>query len=437
MIDTQLQRAQLLFQQERYDLAQRELVELLSTSPDHGPALVLLALCRLQQEDIEEAESIARQAIAASPDEPFPFYGLALVLEQRRKYEEAETAIGSAIALDPYDADYHSLQARLRFAREDWEGALAAADRALDCDPEHIAGQNLRASAMKKLGRSGEAAQQLRTALERDPEDPWTHANLGWTYLEQGDHAKAEEHFREALRLDPTLDYARQGVIHTLKSSSFFYRRWLDYAFWMARQTTMVRWGIIISLVVGVQVISRMGDLDPTLQLIAGPIVLLYVGFVLTSILMTPITNMLFAFHPFGRLALTDEEKIEAYGVAALFVPGMIAATIGYFGPPLVWLFAWPLGVGLLSTLVPFALTNRLEEGRGREIMRWYAYAVGSAALLYVGAMYWGIASAILANSKEQAQALGETIGYSTYLIIAAAAATWLVNILGSQRWQR
>ncbi len=65
--------------------------------------------------------------------------------------------------------------------------------------------------ALVKLGRKAEAGADDRAALLRDPENALTHANQGWALLEQGDHGKALEHFREALRIDPEIEWARAG----------------------------------------------------------------------------------------------------------------------------------------------------------------------------------------------------------------------------------
>ncbi len=51
--------------------------------------------------------------------------------------------------------------------------------------------------------------QTLGSALANDPENALTHANQGWALLHRGDHERALEHFREALRIDPELEWAR------------------------------------------------------------------------------------------------------------------------------------------------------------------------------------------------------------------------------------
>ena len=62
-------------------------------------------------------------------------------------------------------------------------------------------------------------------ALGRNPENAHTNANQGWSLLHGGQPGKALEHFREALRLDPDLEFARAGMVEALKADPLgFYR---------------------------------------------------------------------------------------------------------------------------------------------------------------------------------------------------------------------
>ena len=89
--------------------------------------------------------------------------------------------------------------------------------------------------ALTHLGRRGEAGTAIDTALARDPKNALTHANRGWTLLHGGDHARALEHFREALRLDPELAWARRGIVETLSARGPVIRLLLRYFLWMQR----------------------------------------------------------------------------------------------------------------------------------------------------------------------------------------------------------
>src|SRR5439155_25034708 len=146
------------------------------------------------------------------PDLAFAHYALADALHFADREDDAAVAIEKAIDLDPLNASFRGLQAGIRFARRDWAGALEAADAGLELDAEDDACTNLRAMALVQLGRRDEAGAAIQGALERDPENAISHANQGWTLLHQRRPKDALVHFREALRIDPTLDWARAGM---------------------------------------------------------------------------------------------------------------------------------------------------------------------------------------------------------------------------------
>jgi len=74
--------------------------------------------------------------------------------------------------------------------------------------------------ALVKLGRREAAAATIGAALAKDPQNAHTHANQGWALLHHGDHARRLEHFREALRLDPELDWARAAWSRPLRPAT-------------------------------------------------------------------------------------------------------------------------------------------------------------------------------------------------------------------------
>ena len=118
---------------------------------------------------------------------------------------------------------------------------------------------NLRAMALVNLGRKREAAEAMRGTLAKDPQNAFSHANQGWTLLHQGDHAQGLEHFREALRIDPELDWAAAGTVEALKARHLLYRLMLRYFLWMSRLGGRARWGVIL----GVLFASRSSETPP------------------------------------------------------------------------------------------------------------------------------------------------------------------------------
>src|SRR5919199_1858097 len=139
----------------------------------------------------------------------------ALVLFEQRRYDLAARELRQVAAAEPDDPFARALLALCLAEQEDYADASAEADEAvrLAADPGHTGSLNLRGIALRQLGRGPEAHATVEGALARDPENAVAHANRGWMFLEQRQPERALDAFREALRIEPGLEYARRGVV--------------------------------------------------------------------------------------------------------------------------------------------------------------------------------------------------------------------------------
>jgi hypothetical protein len=196
----------------------------------------------------------------------------------------------------------------------------------LSLKPDHADAVSLRTEVLRKLGRKDAAREHLHEQLARDPDDPYTHVGLGWNYLEKGNRDKAMEHFREALRLDPELDWAREGVVETLKSRSRFYRGVMKYFFWISRFSPQVQLALMIGLFIGYRILVGILADQPQLAPVFWTVVIGYGIFVFSTWFARPLSNLLLLPHPFGRLALTRDDRWSAgwVGIALAGIVGLI-----------------------------------------------------------------------------------------------------------------
>ena len=73
-------------------------------------------------------------------------------------------------------------------------------------------------------------------------------------------------HFKETLRINPSLDWARAGMVETLKARNFIYRWLLQYFFFMARlQPQGAGWAIVIGGYFAYQYALSTAQNNPTL----------------------------------------------------------------------------------------------------------------------------------------------------------------------------
>jgi Tfp pilus assembly protein PilF len=406
-MNPRIQRAQLLFRQSRWDLAEKELRAALADDPEDWLCHAMLSFALLRQEKVQDAVAEAQRAVGHQPDASYAHYVLALAFLDAGKDAEARAAASRALEIDPADPDYHSLLGWMDLGAKRWSEALANAEKGLALDPEHVQSANVRAQALVKLGRGKEAGDTLGTALAREPESDLTHANMGWTLLEGGDHRKALEHFREALRLDPTSEWAREGIVEAMKARNPLYRGMLRYFFWMGKLQGRMQWVLIIGAVVGLRALRAVARDNPSFEPVATGISVLYILFMAATWLAKPLFDLLLRFDSFGRLCLSED---QVKGSSWLGATLMTAAGLGLAG----WLMPNASlvtgALGCLALCLPVSGVYQVRNPKRRRVHAAYATALGA------------IGFAALALPGEQ-QALGMVFA------LGIIAYSWVANL--------
>jgi tetratricopeptide (TPR) repeat protein len=375
------QRGLLLYQQGRYQQAETELRKGLALAPEHGTSHAFLALCLAEQQQFEKATEEAQLSIRYEPDSDFGYYALARVMSDRGYYEEAMAHANEAVRLDSSDPENFCLLASIAFSQRAWPAALEAADRGLQCNPEHVGCANLRAMALVKLGRGADAARTIEGALSKAPDNSLTHANKGWALLHESNHKEALEHFREALRLDPDNEWARQGVVQSLKARHFIYAWMLRYFLWMSRLSGRAQWGVIMGAYIGNRALTVVADSNPQIAPWIWPIKILYLIFVVLTWTADPLFNLLLRLNRFGRLALSREQIVASNWLGATILFSLVCLG-GFFltRNPILELNAIIFG----CLILPIAGIFKCWSGWPRWVMVLYTIALlitGEAAI--------------------------------------------------------
>jgi tetratricopeptide (TPR) repeat protein len=419
-------RALVLYHQSRYDLADRELRQQLASEPDDAPSHALLALCLTENRKYSEATHEAEQAVRLAPEMAFTHYALAHVLHTRQCLREAEAAIHSAIALDPDDAEFAALLAAIRYNQRRWRDALESAERGLALDPQHIGCTNLRAMALVKLGRKREAGATIESALAKDPENALTHANQGWALLDQGQHVRGLEHFREALRLDPEIEWARVGIVEALKAKHLLYRWMLFYFLWMAKLSRKAQWAVLLGLVFGQRVLSDISRNSPRYAPLIEPVLLLLFGFLILSWIADPLFNLLLRLNRFGRMALSPEQIVDSNWLAACLLAALLALA-AYLATPGSSPARERLGEVAFEfafLVLPVAGWRRCSPGWPRRIM---GYVVLCLAVLGPGMVFLSF----LATTRVQ---ILQIVSLHDNFVRGVILSTWACVVLGQVR---
>jgi len=373
-----LERANVLFQQSRYDLAEQELRQGLAIEPESSYGHALLALCLLERKQYGEANTEAEQAIHKQPDDAFAHYTLAVVLHERNLIREAFGAVREAIRIDPDDAQYHGFESHLHLEERNWPAALASADRGLEANPEHEVCLNVRAVALVKLNRRVEAGSTIEAALAREPESAMTHANQGWALLEQSKPEKAMEHFREALRLEPSNEWARQGIVEALKARYFIYSLMLRYFLWSAKLSQRAGFMVMFGGYFAYRGLMKVSDRNPSWAPYIWPFLAAYFAFVLMTWISRPMFNLVLRLNKFGRMALSSEEIRASNGIGLCL--GVAAGCLVCWGISGVGMYSvFALIAAVLA--IPVAATYTCAPGWPRNLMGTVAVVLALMAI--------------------------------------------------------
>ncbi len=378
-MNKQLTQAQLLLQTKRYQDAESVLRRSLAAAPNDAHAHALLALTLYYQDCNKEALREARTAIGLAPDDPFGHYIHALILLDRDRADDALRAIQESLRLDPNVSRYHALVSRIYVRKQDWQRALNAAEAGLRLDAEDVICLNLQAMALVRLGRKVEAEAPLAAALARNPENALTHANHGWALLHADKVKEAFAAFRDALRLDPTSSWARAGIVEALKARNPIYRLLLRYFLWISRFTDEEQWGVI-GLLHGIRMALRAAARAfPPLWLVVFPVLLLFRLFAFLTWVADPLFALLLRFDRFGRLALSDEDRVASTWLAVCLLSAEFGVLLALLARN--WGFL-ALTVGALALLAPVAGVFHARKGAGRTVLSIYTAGLALLVLL-------------------------------------------------------
>ena len=180
----------------------------------------------------------------------------------------------------------------------------------MQVNPDDTACAGMRSLALERLGRTSDALQESERAVVRAPDSADAHSMRGWALLQKGRYKESQEAFREALRLEPTHEFARTGMIQALNSNNILFRMMFKFHSMASRLGSGSRWMLIIGLFVGMRLLRSFADANPAWKPYVLPITILYFAFCMLSWIADPLFNAFLRFHPFGKYLLSHQREM-------------------------------------------------------------------------------------------------------------------------------
>jgi tetratricopeptide (TPR) repeat protein len=139
------------------------------------------------EDDLPSAEAAFRRAIELSPGHAHAHMMLAHLLEHTDRPEEALEEAERALRLDPTSAAAKRGMVHFKVRLRDWSGALRLLRENVNLYPADAAAHSGYGYFLAGLGRPKEGSEQMRQALELDPENPAIRELAAYVLLMQGE----------------------------------------------------------------------------------------------------------------------------------------------------------------------------------------------------------------------------------------------------------
>jgi tetratricopeptide (TPR) repeat protein len=181
-------------------------------------AELYIAIAKLHEEANKpaEAEEQYQRARKENPTHLGAMLSYAHFLENQNRYEEAIDLYQLAIKTHPKDASAYNNLGLCYARKKKLKEATSALSKAIQLDRRNLLYRNNIAAILVELNRPGEAYSHLREVHG----DAVAYYNLGYLLNKKGDIPAAEHHFRQALKLDPTMESAQRWLVYLHKNSS-------------------------------------------------------------------------------------------------------------------------------------------------------------------------------------------------------------------------
>jgi len=209
--------ASFYFQRERFDEASAYLEKVIPTVEEPVQLIYLLARLHVAQGNTEKANELIEEATQVDPTDPVPYLTLSGHLGRQGDVAGALAAAEKAFEIDPDLTDAKLRVAEITVDVGYRDGDEEKIQRGQQMAEEVLAAGNPNASALMVMAKinlaqqeADEAIDGLRSALELEPNNPQAHFILGTALSVKGEAAPARTELARALEIDPSMLEARR-----------------------------------------------------------------------------------------------------------------------------------------------------------------------------------------------------------------------------------
>ena len=341
-----LERAEILLELDKYDLAEKELRQEIVENPDSDLAHGSLARCLINQRKLgADTLQIVEYALSLNPENDWLHYLLAVYWHMSGDFNRAQTAIGVSIELEPNSSLYFDTLARILYdqgndkfithrrrvlliilvcsrgvlwpigwavsatfksywLRSYLQPVFAPLEKSLSLDPEYLSAINLQTQLLIQTNRSHRALDSSFYALRIDPSDSIAHRLHAQTLLRLGKYTAARDHFQSALSIDPSSTESKDGLLEAVRSQYWIYP-WISITNWRGILTLAIICAVAIALGISMIWFNNEGIFALFTYLILTPAVCI-------SFAAKPIFNLFLQLSSKNKLLITSSSSVQS-----------------------------------------------------------------------------------------------------------------------------
>tara|TARA_B110000003_G_C16639798_1_gene529753 strand:- start:842 stop:3025 length:2184 start_codon:yes stop_codon:yes gene_type:complete len=230
-----------VYNDKRFDEAEKQCVILTKSFPNHVLPWKLLAILLRQKGLFKEALKINLEAFKLEPEDIEILNNLAIMYKDNNKLNEAEDIYKKIINLDPCFESAYNNYGNLLNKLERFQEAEKYLKKSIDLKPNFIDAYNNIATTFVKLDRLEEAIESYEKVKEYDPMNADSYNNLGIIYRRLNKLIDAKKNFEKAVTLKPDFPefhYNYGNILRQLKrldEAEAHYRKAIDLKYNLPR----------------------------------------------------------------------------------------------------------------------------------------------------------------------------------------------------------
>lgn len=316
-IDKTYERIELLIEMQHYDVAINQIKASLEKNPNDDYLYSLWAWIEIQNKRYLNGEKLCKKALQLNAESYEAKYYLTCDYIDSEKYDQALGLLKDLLKDVPEEPSLYYLLATTYFGKDIYDKALKAINKALYYDSNKSEYLVTKSRIYRFMNQPGRADFYANMALEKSPDAADAVVEKGWRAIDDNKPAEAKEFFVQAMSIDPTNEYAKEGMKYALKAENWFYNLFFRFSLFMQALTRSKRALLWLGIMFAVTLFQGIAT---KLFLLGGMVGLAYFLLIVFVSTIDPLSNLLLATNPYGRHVLRKEDFLRSYFAVGIWV---------------------------------------------------------------------------------------------------------------------